>query len=357
MRNLLSTTALLFTSFGLFAQTTLTRSTNGLISGDSYTIREIEFVTPGSDGLNQIWDYFKINYSDKNPVSEIKSNDNLQLSGLGDHNLTLNEGGYNFFLNTTDSKIEEMGYINKEKNMNLVYSNPVLKMKYPFAYGDQFTDPFTAVAYFNENYRIDFSGENKVTADATGTLILPDMVIKDALRVKTQKTGIQVNPCGSVKINISKYAWYATGYRYPVMIITIVENKFSNGKTEIIQTASTNTSQYNSNVSNSSVGSSFNGSLNASGKNDVSVSLFPNPFSDKITYNYFLRSKLPVSITLFDLAGKYSEQIVQNDMQSEGLHIGSLENVTSKLPAGVYYLRFIFDQQVVVSKVVKLQNN
>jgi len=70
-----------------------------------------------------------------------------------------------------------------------------------------------------------------------------------------------------------------------------------------------------------------------------------------------LRSKLPVSITLFDLAGKYSEQIVQNDMQSEGLHIGSLENVTSKLPAGVYYLRFIFDQQVVVSKVVKLQNN
>ena len=68
-------------------------------------------------------------------------------------------------------------------------------MKYPFSYGDDFTGDFAGVAYFQENTVINFSGTYTVTADAYGTLILPDRIIKNALRVKSEKNAIEVNPC------------------------------------------------------------------------------------------------------------------------------------------------------------------
>ena len=99
--------------------------------------------------------------------------------------------------------------------MNLVYSDPVVKMKYPFSYGEQFIDHFIGVAYVNETSRIDFFGDNSVSADAYGTLILPDRIIENALRVKSVKKGLQINMCGTADVNIVKYSWYASGYRYP----------------------------------------------------------------------------------------------------------------------------------------------
>lgn len=69
----------------------------------------------------------------------------------------------------------------------MVYSNPVLKMKYPFSYGDQFTDNFKGVALFNKDYKIEFTGDNTVTADAYGTLILPNLILDNVMRVKSIK--------------------------------------------------------------------------------------------------------------------------------------------------------------------------
>jgi len=86
-------------------------------------------------------------------------------------------------MNSSDNKLEELGYENKDLKLNLVYSDPVLKMKYPFNYGEQYTDHFIGVAYYNEIYTIDFFGDYTVTADAYGTLILPDRVIENVLRV------------------------------------------------------------------------------------------------------------------------------------------------------------------------------
>ncbi len=350
MKNIFLTPVLLFLSLSLFAQTSVTYLNNALILGDSTNVREIKFVDPGNAGPNQIWDYSKIEYTGSSPVSVMQPASALKSSVVADYNVLLNEGGYNFFMNSTANRLEERGYVNKEKNMTLAYSDAVVKMKYPFFYGDQFVDPFTGVAFFSETNRIDFSGDMTVTADAYGTLILPDMVIKNTLRVKSVKKGLQISMCGSTEINIVKYLWYAPGYRYPVLNISIIENRYRGGDPEITRSAFTNTQQHNESIATAGT----NDSGKQIEKSDVSVIVFPNPFSEKLTYNYFLRKQLPVSIELYDMSGKFSLRLVKNQIQSEGLHTGELDGLTHGLTPGVYYIRFTFDKQVVISKVVKI---
>jgi hypothetical protein len=223
-------------------------------------------------------------------------------------------------------------------------------MKYPFSYGDQFTDHFIGVATYNETYTIDFFGDCLVTADAYGTLIMPDKILDNTLRVKSVKTGLQINMCGTTDVNIVKYAWYASGYRYPVLSISTVENKYSSGSTEIIKTAFTNTEQ-------TTEKSALVGSVNTVKQievPEVTVALSPNPFSEKLTFNYTLPGSLPVSIELYDMTGKQSGWLVKNQPQTQGYHTGELDAATYGLTPGIYFMRFTFDKQVIIRKVVKL---
>lgn len=354
MRNLFSTTILSLLSVGAFAQTTLTPQNNAPIEGESCTYNEIQFVEPGNQGPNQLWDFSNIKFTEKHPVTAFKPALTPKLEGIGAYNLSLEEDGYNYFMNSSETSLQELGYINTEKNINMVYSDPVLKMKYPFSYGDQFTDAFNGTAFFNKDYKIEFTGEISASADAYGTLILPNTVINNAMRVKTVKQGLQNNRCGQVKIYIVRYAWYAEGYRYPVLVINVVEKTFPNNPNpEITKTASIYTPQINNTPITKVIGNP--GTINHAGNTDVSVVLYPNPFSEKITYNYFLKEQVPVTITLFDVTGKYNEVIVDNQIQSEGIHTGEIGGLNSSLAAGVYYLQCNFGEQVVVQKFVKLQ--
>lgn len=356
MKTILFTFVFMFVSVGLFAQNSLTHANNALITGDSNVFLEIQFSDPGNSGSNQTWDFSKIQYTGKSPVSTIQVAPLPKTEGVGDYNFSLTENGYDYFMNSSENRLEERGYVNKELKLTLKYSDPVVKMKYPFSYGDQFRDHFIGVALFNETNTIDFFGDCTVSADAYGTLILPDRVLKNALRVKAVKKGLQINMCGTIDVNIVKYSWFASGYRYPVLSINIVENSFNGGAPVITKTAFTNTGQFTNNsamlVSNTPVKSDNPVALVE--KQEVSVNLSPNPFTDKLTYNYLLSGPRDVSVELYDLSGKYSGWLVKNQMQTEGLHTGELNAETFSLTPGVYFIRFTFDKQVIIRKVVKI---
>ena len=318
--------------------------------GDSFTYQEIQFTDPGNTGPNQIWDFSKVQFTGKNPVSAIQTANLPRMEGAGDYNLSLLENGYDYFMNSSENGLEEHGYSNPDLKLTLKYSDPVVKMKYPFAYGAQFTDHFIGIAYYSETNTIDFFGDNVVSADAFGTLILPDRVIDNTLRVKSTKTGLQVNMCGTTNISITKYNWYATGYRYPVVSISIVENTPSVGAAQIIKTAYLTTQQPTK--------SGSTGGTNIASKlienPPVSVSISPNPFTDQLTYNYFLNEQMSVSIELYNISGKNMAWIVKEQQQPLGLQTGEVIASRYGLTPGVYFLRFTFDKQVVISKIVKI---
>jgi len=356
MKTLLFTSFLILTTFGLSAQTILTYPNNALVAGDSFSFQEIQFTDPGNSGPNQIWDFSKIQLTGKNPVSAIHTPSVPKMDGAGDYNLSLVENGYEYLMNSSEKGLEEHGYSNPDLKLTLKYSDPVLKMKYPFSYGAQFTDHFIGIAYYNETNTIDFFGDNAVSADAFGTLILPDRVIDHVLRVKSIKTGVQVNMCGTTNINIAKYNWYATGYRYPVASITIVENTPGVGAAQIIKTAYLTTQQplKNSPVVPANLASSATDPNKAITKPEVSVNILPNPFSDQLTYNYYLNEQMSVSIELFSISGKNLAWIVKDQQQLLGLQTGEVIASRYGLTPGVYFLRFTFDKQVVISKIVKI---
>jgi len=350
MKKIILSSFFLAISAGLMAQPALTHINNALIDGDQNVYREIKYVEPGSAGANQIWDFSKIQFTGDKHESNILSTPSRNLSGISEFNLLLNDSGYEYFYNFSENGFEEKGFINNEKELTLVYSDPVVKMKYPFSFSEQFKDAYVGVANYKEGTRIDVSGDYTVEADAFGTLIFPDRVVKNALRIKITRNGLDRNMCGSTVSTSVRYLWYAAGMRYPVLNISNLEYQASGQVPTVTKTAFVNLEQPDANTT---IAGSEEPRIQVE-KSDVSVILFPNPFSEKITYNYFLRNQIPVSIELFDMTGNNRLQLVKNQVQTEGLHTGDLDGLTIGLTPGIYYLRFTFDKQVVVSKIVKI---
>lgn len=341
--------------FGSMAQTLVTYQNNSLRICDSNTYREIKFSEPGGAGPGQKWDFSRIQDADKSVVSAIQCAEIPKMNGVNDYSLLLDENGYEYFMSSSEKDLVEQGYVNKEQKLVLSYSDPVLKMRYPFAYGDQFTDHFKGVALYNETSSIDLMGDITVSADGYGTLILPDRLIEGALRVKSVKKGLQVNMCGTNDFTITKYSWYASGFRYPVLNLVTTESKLNGGAPVITYAANTNIQQFS--VKSSVLGVDLLAQSKASapvpGNQEVKVVVSPNPFTDQLKFEYVLPEACNVSIELNDLSGKSYGSPVSNQAQAAGFHNGELYSSSYGLTPGVYFLRFTFDKQVVNYKVVK----
>jgi len=342
---------LLFVSAVMHAQTTLTFQNNSLKSRDVNTFQEIQFVDPGVPGANQTWDYSHAQFTGLNQCSSLRDAALPKMAGAGNYNLLLDETDYEYLLNSKTNELEELGYENSVQKMTLLYSDPVVKMKYPFSYGNSFTDHFAGIALYDGMNKIDVSGDMTVTADAYGTLILPDLTVTGALRVKFVKTGQQINMCGISEFKIVKYSWYATGYRYPLLNLNSVEYRTNGGAPVVTKTASLNTLQpYEK---NGTIGSDVPASTVLPVKSAVKVAISPNPFVDQLIYSYVLPESMNISIDLYDMAGKTYGRLVSNQPQAGGFHNGELISSKYGLTPGVYFMRFSFNDQVAIYRVVK----
>lgn len=337
----------LFFTICSFSQVSLTLINNGMSPGDSATYIKIPFVAPGDAGQDQFWDFSGISISGEKMVRKITSAPLKKEKDSIDYDIVLNEGDHQYLLKQARDSYSEVGGITNE--YTIAYSDPIIRMIYPLAYGNHFSDNFSGLATTQHGRKIDFSGVYVVTADAFGTLVLPDHSYTDVLRVKTETNGLEVNPCNSVESKITRYSWYAPGHRYPVLNISITERSIS-GKTAEITKAALLWSGSNGDTP----GGKTITQVPVVADEDPIVIVYPNPFEDKVNYYYFLRKSLPTAITLTDVTGRTSAQLMKQQVQSEGLHYGSIESADFNLNPGVYYLRFVFNKQVVVKKVIKL---
>jgi hypothetical protein len=333
----------------LFGQVTLTFRNNGPVPGDSSRTHEITYVDPGNPGENQVWNFSGIQYTGKINVFGIKEGHSLKITETDEKSLILADDGYDYTYLSGENGYSETGYVNSAKNLSLNYSDPVIRMNYPFSFGQQFRDPFTGVAWFGGTNRTDLSGEYTVTADAFGTLILPECILKNAMRVRTVKQSLQISACGSVQSTIVKYSWFAPGYRYPVLMLSTVESVRGGKEPVVEKTGWINLDQPASGAFASAVDPRTQVETGAN-----TVIVFPNPFAEQVTYNYFLRKQLPVAVELYDMSGKINIRIEQKQLQAEGLHTGTINAALLGMSPGVYYLRFLFDKEVVIRKIVKI---
>lgn len=129
---------------------------------------------------------------------------------------TFNDGTIFFYFDNTDS-LTLSGFLQPSGGTNLQqvsYSNPLKYMVYPFAYGDSFSDQ--AVRTYG-NYTGTIT--TNVTADAYGTLSLPNGTFQNALRVHSTIHTHDVATGSNFIVDDELYEWYIEGHPKPLLAI------------------------------------------------------------------------------------------------------------------------------------------
>ncbi|MCF8262530.1 MAG: T9SS type A sorting domain-containing protein [Melioribacteraceae bacterium] len=83
---------------------------------------------------------------------------------------------------------------------------------------------------------------------------------------------------------------------------------------------------------------------------------YPNPFNPETKLSFFLESNSNVSIDLFDPLGRFIKNI-RNGHQNAGLHeiIVNFNSITPEVGSGVYFCRFIINNQVKTLSILLLK--
>src|ERR1035438_4711447 len=263
----------LFFSLISLSQVSLTRVNNVPVPGDSNSYIKILFVDPGNAGPDQVWDFSGISLTGEKVLSKITSASSDKDKSSPDYDFVINEKDADYYIKVPSDSYQEVG--GTKKGYILFYTDPVVRMIYPFAYGDHYTDNFTGLAKVKDVKRVDFNGVYSASADAYGTLILPDHAYLNVLRVKTESDGLEINPCNSVEVKMIHYLWYAPSHRYPLLNVSISERRVS-GKDAGIEKSALVWS--GGNGSNPEVTGQPQGIATVDDGSVVVV--YPNPFSD-----------------------------------------------------------------------------
>jgi hypothetical protein len=330
-----------------YQQVLITRQDNAFLTGDSVNTREIQFMSPGDAGPGQVWDFSQIRLLDKNTASYSSEMPAKLLTGLENTNLVFNDHGYQYFMHYDENKLEELGLLSKD--YYFVFSDPMLKMKYPFCYGESFSDSYGGTGFYRENKKVEVAGTYTVTADGYGSLILPDRVLKNAMRLRIEETGVQMNPCNSIERNILRYMWFVPKVRYAVLGFTTSEYTATGQLPNITYSAFINPKMCDIALEQGSATEIADAAVA-----EPAVVIFPNPFTKKLSYNYYLSEQIAVSVELMDISGRRISSLLPTQIQLQGMHSSELDASDFNLGMGVYYLRFTFGKKVVMSKVVKM---
>ncbi len=81
------------------------------------------------------------------------------------------------------------------------------------------------------------------------------------------------------------------------------------------------------------------------------ISIYPNPFTDKVTIKYTLAKDQPVNLMFYDITGKQVGQSIVNKTQSKGKHEFIFDG--SLLPAGIYIYKLTVDGIINSGKIIK----
>ena len=87
----------LFSAAVAFSQVTLTYTDNALIFGDSIASKEIQYISPGEAGANQMWDFSNLQFALKTSTSKISTPSEQDYKIAGNFNVLLNEDGSGYF--------------------------------------------------------------------------------------------------------------------------------------------------------------------------------------------------------------------------------------------------------------------
>ncbi|CAN5290303.1 hypothetical protein BH09BAC5_BH09BAC5_22800 [soil metagenome] len=334
-KNLLfSFTAILSVTF-LTAQVALTNPVHGISVGNinnSYAADTVG-VQAGSAGTSQTWNMSNLVIgSTLYTATYVTPASTPYGSSFSTSNLAVSDGSgtYGYYI-TGSTSLSLSGVANA--STTIPYQNTEVSMVYPFGYSSNITDNFSST-YVSNSINVIRTGTIAVSADGTGTLILPSGSY-NVLRVKTvQLFTDSFVGLYSAQYNFVTYAWYSGTERFPLvnfnqMSITLMSS-----------TTYSESVQVNSQV--------VMGIENA-GKPTVDLNLFPNPATDHAQLNFSVTENQSIAIQVTDLSGRIVSTIERGEINT-GNYTETID--VSTLPKGIYLVNILGEKSIATQKLI-----
>ncbi len=327
----------------LFAQTTIEYAKHGILLGDHTVMTKVEYVEPSYPGMSKIWDYTNLRVTGEEVDDVLAVEQTPFFEGMKKANLAIkvNDDFYSYF-RTTPEKHEQIGYAGK--GYKIVYSQPIVRMLYPFSYGSFYSGTYSGQGFYTGATTTDIAGDYSIEADAVGTLLLPgNIVLKNVLRVAATNNKYEFSRCYHNEAMQTKYLFYTQNQGSPVF--AIIETRWVKDK---------DTSYYKT--------AAVNKYILPDGKTTAQISkeepkynyvITPNPFNTNFTVKFEMNVETDVTIELMSAEGTKIANICKNKRYIPGIH--SLEYFGSTLPSATYYVRLTFGNKTYISNIIKIQ--
>jgi len=328
---------LILTAFymtGLWAQIpVLTQANSGTIVGNDFSYTMTNYVSPGTSGASQTWDFTNLSTSNTGLVQYLSPSSRPAASSFPGATVVLRDvqSQAEMFYKISSTAQQGLGVV--AGGVVITYSDPIDYLHFPFTYNDSYTDNFDG-NFVSQGIQFYRSGSVNVSADAYGTLILPYGTINDVIRVKVEET-------------------YSDEYTYLgstdfIYYSTVIYIWFKPG----LQTYLFNLSTISSGTTNSEYGSYTD--INTVGVENIDVlsgsfNMYPNPANNETNLIFNLKQESEVSIEIFDLVGQRVLQPTQNSFAA-GNHTIPLN--TAELNTGAYIVALRSGDELIRSKLI-----
>jgi hypothetical protein len=203
--------------------------------------------------------------------------------------------------------------------IQMYYTNPQVILQYPTTYNSSYTDTYSGSGTNSQNITTYRNGNITITADAWGTLILPQATFNNVLRVKIEQTSVDsIHFMGQDIITenrIVTYNYYRDDIKQQLMGISYTYGKDFFGDDIIIKSVF-----YYPDAPNA---------VTSLAKQDIKV--YPNPATENIVIEN-LGNTEATSFTITDVLGKtYLAETVNYNTQNSKIDVSSLAE-------GIYFL-------------------
>ena len=173
---------------------------------DTIVKQQVIYKNPGSSGKDVTWDFGMLQ-----PISETETHYILSPSDSGRY--TCHEHATRTYFILHGDSIFCSGYENAK--LKIIYTEQPVSMRFPFCYGDTLGAAFSGTGEYGHRLALSVKGYSHVSADATGTLILPDRTIHNVLRTTTYMRYTEISK-RERETELYHYRWYSPACRYPV---------------------------------------------------------------------------------------------------------------------------------------------
>lgn len=319
-----------------------------------YIVADTNSVLDTTTGANVVFDYTKLRTYGLtqtgyyvNPASTSGSS-NFPAANLAE-NSSVSTQNYIYTLNSIDS-VTNLGFIANVTGFGLTTAkynvNPEVVMKFPFSYGDSYTDNYAGSFSANVTpiglVSTNASGSVSVQADAWGTLIFSNTLSLDSvIRVKRVESMVTDPIILSPLPNISPITVNATMISYykpnvsKAPILSFVYGSYTQNGTVIDSTSSV-VSKYP--IAFVSVDEIYTFS---------SIQLYPNPTNNVATLLIEAEKTADVNVNLLNSLGQQVLQIT-NAKTIVGKNQFLID--TSKMPSGIYFVTIKVDGKMTSSR-------